>query len=127
MKRINLFARFVLTPFFILISGFVLYNAKDFNKATLIVSIFAEIILTLYMFNSYSYSSKHLQSKFFGRKKIYELNEVTFVRKSNLGFIVFHFGSKYQKESINFLLQKKNKLELFEYIKNENPSCIFKI
>ena len=127
MKKINLFARLVLTPLFILFFGFILLNVKDFSKIIVVMSIIAEVVLFLYICNSYSYSNKELQSNFFNIKKIYKLKNITFVRKSNLGYYVFYFGSEYQKENINFLFQKKDRLKLFEYIKTENPTCVFRL
>ena len=128
MKNINIFVRFVEIPFFILFFGFGLYNAKDFVFVLIVIFIIAEFFLVAYLFTSYSYNTKYIRITFFTRKSLLELKNISLVYKSSGSFYVLIFNKTNAKKIfLNFILQKKQKLELFEYIKKENPSCIFKI
>ncbi|MBO4728238.1 MAG: hypothetical protein J5631_07465 [Spirochaetaceae bacterium] len=126
MKKVGLFLRWIILPLFIVFFGFGSYYAKDF-KSSPIVYIILIALCVLYMFNSFRYSEECIEKNFF-KKKIYYLNEIILVRKSTIGFYDFASNNiNLPKISINFLFQKKDILELVEYIKRANPDCVIKI
>lgn len=93
---------------------------------TVIIFFLLDIIFFMYMFVSFSYSENYLERRFFKKKMKYELKKIIRVAKSNMGFYnIYIINSNCPKMSINFIFQKKAREKLFEYIKKENPECVF--
>lgn len=126
MKRIGLFFQFFLLPCFICFFSYGIIHAVDFGMFTVIIFFLLDIIFFMYMFVSFSYSENYLERRFFKKKMKYELKKIIRVAKSNMGFYnIYIINSNCPKMSINFIFQKKARVKLFEYIKKENPECVF--
>lgn len=126
MKRIGLFFQYILLPCFVCFFSYGIIHAVDFSNFVLIIFSLSDIMFFMYMFVSFSYSEICLERKFIKKKMKYDLKKIIFVSKSNMGFYNFYFeNSKCSKICINFIFQKKDRIKLFEYIKKENPECVF--
>lgn len=128
MKEISVFFRWFLIPLFALLFGFGLCNARNFNTFQIIIFSLMEIISIVYMFNSFSYSNECIEKKFLKRKTVYYLKDIILVRKSSIGFYDFFSNDvNLPRLGMNFLFQRKALLDLVDYIKKANPSCVFEI
>ena len=78
------------------------------------------------MFVSFTYSKFSIEKKILKKITKYELKNINMVKKTNIGFYDFYIANlNKRKVSINFIFQKKSLIELLDYIKKENPECVF--
>lgn len=125
-NRIGVFVQLVLSPFYCLCFLYGLINASDFNTFTIIIFFVMEIMFFVQMFVSFTYSKFSIEKKILKKITKYELKNINMVKKSNIGFYNFYIANlNKRKVSINFIFQKKSLIELLDYIKKENPQCVF--
>lgn len=125
-NRIGVFVQLVLSPFYCLCFLYGLINASDFNTFTIIIFFVMEIMFFVQMFVSFTYSKFSIEKKILKKITKYELKNINMVKKSNIGFYNFYIENlNKRKVSINFIFQKKSLIELLDYIKKENPQCVF--
>jgi hypothetical protein len=125
-KRIGVFVQLVLSPFYCLFFLYGLINHSDFNTFTIIIFFVIEIMFFVQMFVSFTYSKFSIEKKILKKITKYELKNINMVKKTNIGFYDFYIANlNKRKVSINFIFQKKSLIELLDYIKKENPECVF--
>ncbi len=112
---------------FIFLPIFVLVHNSEMTILLKIGAIFLIIACLYAIGESYGFSETYLEKSIYGKKRKVLLKDIISVKRS------LYFGTYVIKSNnqecpylrIDLLFQKKKKKLLFDYIKKENPFCIF--